>query len=254
LHIIELINLTKFYRGLKAVDDVNISVKEGIIFGFLGPNGAGKTTTIKMMAGILRPTKGKIIINGMDLAKDPSGVKRCSGFIPDRPFLYEKLTGIEFLRFLSGLYGLDNSPSINIKLMERLELFDLTYWKDELIESYSHGMKQRLVMCGALVHDPKVLIVDEPMVGLDPKGARLVKNIFREQAHKGKTIFMSTHSLETAQEVCNEIAIIQAGRIIATGTVDELRENAGVDGNLENAFLKLTEGLGIAHEKPLSSS
>jgi ABC-2 type transport system ATP-binding protein len=254
LAIIELVNLTKLYKGLKAVDDLNVSVREGIIFGFIGPNGAGKTTTIKMMAGILKPTKGKIIINGMDLEKEPSGVKLCCGFIPDRPFLYEKLTGIEFLLFLAGLYNLDNSASTNARLTGLLEIFDLIHWKDELIESYSHGMKQRLVMCGALVHDPKILIVDEPMVGLDPKGARLVKDIFREQALKGKTVFMSTHSLEMAQEVCHEIAIIQTGRIIAAGTVDELREDAGVDGNLETAFLKLTEGKGISYEKPLSSS
>ena len=254
MDIIKLVNLTKLYKGLKAVDNLNITVREGIIFGFIGPNGAGKTTTIKMMAGILRPTQGRIFINGMDLEKEPSSVKGCCGFIPDRPFLYEKLTGIEFLRFLSGLYGLDNSISTNSRLIGLLEVFDLFNWKDELIESYSHGMKQRLVMCGALVHDPKVLIVDEPMVGLDPKGARLVKDIFRGQAEKGRTIFMSTHSLETAQEICHEIAIIQEGRVIAQGTVDELRQDAGVEGNLENAFLKLTEGKGIRHEKPLSSS
>jgi ABC-2 type transport system ATP-binding protein len=254
LEIIRLENLTKHYKGLKAVDNLNITVREGTIFGFLGPNGAGKTTTIKMMAGILLPTYGRIIINGMDLEKEPSGVKRCCGFIPDRPFLYEKLTGIEFLRFLSGLYGLDNSTSTCAGLIALLKIFDLFDWKDELIESYSHGMKQRLVMCGALVHDPKVLIVDEPMVGLDPKGARLVKDIFRAQAEKGRTIFMSTHSLETAQEVCHEIAIIQEGRVIAQGTVDELRQDAGVEGNLENTFLKLTEGKGIRHEKRLSSA
>jgi ABC-2 type transport system ATP-binding protein len=254
LDIIELQNLTKQYKGLRAVDQVNLSVKEGVIFGFLGPNGAGKTTTIKMMAGILRPSGGKIIIDGMDLEKEPSGVKKICGFIPDRPFLYEKLTGIEFLRFLAGLYGINNSASIHARLIGLLEKFDLINWKDELIESYSHGMKQRLVMCGALVHDPKVLIVDEPMVGLDPKGARLVKDIFREQARNGKTIFMSTHSLETAQEVCHEIAIIQTGRIIAQGTVNELMRYSGEDGNLEDAFLKLTEEAGIDYETPLSSS
>ncbi|MBN1625223.1 MAG: ABC transporter ATP-binding protein [Deltaproteobacteria bacterium] len=252
--MIKLVNLTKLYKGLRAVDDLNISVREGIIFGFLGPNGAGKTTTIRMMAGILRPTRGKIFIDGMDLEKEPSKVKGCSGFIPDRPFLYEKLTGMEFLRFLTGLYGLNNSLSTNARLIGLLEIFELVHWKDELIEGYSHGMKQRLVMCGALVHDPKVLIVDEPMVGLDPKGARLVKNIFREQAAKGRTIFMSTHSLETAQEVCHEIAIIKAGKVIAQGTVDELRQDAGVEGNLENAFLKLTGEKGTGHERPLSSS
>lgn len=252
--MIKLINLTKMYRGFKAVDHLNLEVKKGIIFGFLGPNGAGKTTTIRMMAGVLRPTEGQIIINGMDIAKEPSAVKSCAGFIPDRPFLYEKLTGLEFLRFVAGLYNLDHSPSPNSHILELLELFELENWSDELIESYSHGMKQRLVMCSALLHKPKVIIVDEPMVGLDPKAARLVKDIFRAQAEKGTTIFMSTHSLEIAQEVCQEIAIIQAGKIIANGTAEDLKRQAGVDGSLESIFLKLTEGKRIAHEKPLSSS
>ena len=247
-------NLTKVYRGLRAVDNLNLNVKQGIIFGFLGPNGAGKTTTIKMLAGVLQPTHGTIIINGMDISKEPSEVKRCVGFIPDRPFLYEKLTGQEFLRFIAGLYNLDHRRSLDDRISELLELFELSHWSDELIESYSHGMKQRLVMCAALIHQPKVIIVDEPMVGLDPRAARLVKDIFKGQAEKGTTIFMSTHSLEVAQEVCQEIAIIQAGKIIAIGTGEELKRQAGVDGGLESIFLKLTEGKKIAHEKPLSSS
>ncbi|MBW2609065.1 MAG: ABC transporter ATP-binding protein [Deltaproteobacteria bacterium] len=252
--MIKLTDLTKLYKGLRAVDNLNIEVRKGIIFGFLGPNGAGKTTTIKMMAGVLKPTNGNIVINGMDIAVEPSGVKGCTGFIPDRPFLYEKLTGIEFLSFIAGLYNIDNSSSLDTRLLELLELFELDHWGDELIESYSHGMKQRLVMCSALLHRPKVLIVDEPMVGLDPKGARLVKDIFRDQAGKGTTIFMSTHSLEVAQELCQEIAIIQAGRVIALGTPEELKESTGIDGNLEKIFLKLTEGKRIAHERSLSSS
>jgi len=253
LNMIEITGLVKTYRGLRAVDDIDLNVRKGIVFGFIGPNGAGKTTTIKMMAGVLMPTRGKIVINGMDIAKEPSEVKRCSGFIPDRPFLYEKLTGIEFLRFLAGLYNLNHSSALNSRITELLDLFDLSHWGDELIESYSHGMKQRLVMCGALLHDPEVLIVDEPMVGLDPRGARLVKNIFRDLANNGKTIFISTHSLDVAQEVCQEVAIIQEGKIIATGTLNNLQKRAGVDGNLENVFLKLTEGKRIAHEKSLSS-
>ncbi len=239
--MIELINLVKVYKGLTAVDNINLAVKEGAVFGFLGPNGAGKTTTIKMMAGVLAPTSGQIIINGIDLAEDPSGVKRCVGFIPDRPFLYEKLAGLEFLQLIAGLYGLNHSSSVAERISELLELFDLTRWQDELIESYSHGMKQRLVMCAALLHRPKVLIVDEPMVGLDPKGARLVKNMFKNESRGGTTIFMSTHSLEVAQEVCEEIAIIQAGKIIARGTADELSRQAGMDGSLEQIFLRLTE-------------
>ena len=253
MNMIEITGLVKTYRGLRAVDDIDLNVRKGIVFGFIGPNGAGKTTTIKMMAGVLMPTRCKIVINGMDIAKEPSEVKRCSGFIPDRPFLYEKLTGIEFLRFLAGLYNLNHSSTLNSRIIELLDLFDLSHWGDELIESYSHGMKQRLVMCGALLHDPEVLIVDEPMVGLDPRGTRLVKDIFRDLANNGKTIFISTHSLDVAQEVCQEVAIIQEGKIIATGTLNNLKKRAGVDGNLENVFLKLTEGKRIAHEKPLSS-
>jgi ABC-2 type transport system ATP-binding protein len=206
-----------------------------------------------MMAGVLLPTEGHIIINGMDLARDPSGVKQCVGFIPDRPFVYEKLAGKEFLRFIAGLYHMDHTSSLSRRISELLELFELGQWGEELIESYSHGMKQRLVMCAALLHEPKVLIVDEPMVGLDPKAARLVKNIFKNQAEKGTTVFMSTHSLEVAEEVCEEIAIIQAGRIIAKGSSSSLRRQAGVDGNLEQIFLKLTEGKGLAHAGPLSS-
>jgi ABC-2 type transport system ATP-binding protein len=251
--MIRLIHLTKVYKGLRAVDDVNLEIKPGLIFGFLGPNGAGKTTTVKLMAGVLKPTEGQIIINGMDISERPADVKRCTGFVPDRPFLYEKLTASEFLYFIAGLYGLDHQASLEDRIVRLLDLFDLLHWKDELIESYSHGMKQRLVMCSALLHDPKVLIVDEPIVGLDPRGARLVKDIFREQAKGGTTIFMSTHSLEVAEEVCQEIAIIQAGKIIAAGSSEELRKVADVDGNLETVFLKLTEGKRIAHATPLSS-
>ena len=206
-----------------------------------------------MMAGVLAPTEGRIIINGMDLAREPVAVKRCVGFIPDRPFVYEKLSGLEFLHFIAGLYSLNNSPSLRRRISELLEIFELSHWQEELVGSYSHGMKQRLVMCAALLHRPKVLIVDEPMVGLDPKGARLVKHIFRDLARMGTTIFMSTHSLQVAEELCEEIAIIQEGKIIAEGTGDGLKRQAGVDGSLENIFLKLTDGKRIAHERPLSS-
>lgn len=252
--MIELIGLTKLYKGLRAVDDLHLKVGKGVLFGFLGPNGAGKTTTIKMMAGILKPTSGRIIIDNKDLFETPSEVKSCVGFVPDRPFLYEKLTGTELLRFMGGLYRLKNAAALQKRIQELLEIFDLTHWSEELIESYSHGMRQRLVMCTALLHKPKVLIVDEPMVGLDPRGARLVKDIFMEEAGKGTTIFMSTHSLETAEEVCGEIAILQEGRMIASGTPEELRRFAGVGGGLEEIFLKLTEGKRLAHARPLSSS
>lgn len=252
--MIKLIHLTKIYKGLHAVDDLNLEVKEGTLFGFLGPNGAGKTTTIKMMAGILKPTSGSILINGMDLAKEPQKVKQCVGFIPDRPYLYEKLTGMEFMKFIAGLYGMDHAGATEKRIHHLLDLFDLTHWRDELIESYSHGMKQRLVMGSALLPRPKVLVVDEPMVGLDPRGSRLVKDIFMEESRRKTTLFMSTHSLEVAAEVCREIAIIQAGKIIARGSAEELKKAAGVEGSLESVFLKLTEGKRIAHATPLSAS
>ncbi|NLA75803.1 MAG: ABC transporter ATP-binding protein [Deltaproteobacteria bacterium] len=252
--MIELINLTKRFKGLRAVDNISLNVGGGVIFGFLGPNGAGKTTTLRMMAGTLQPSEGRIMINNMDMSKHPEEIKRITGFIPDRPFIYEKLTGFEFLCFMGGLYGLKGATELKKRIMLLLETFELDHWSDELVESYSHGMKQRLVMCSALLHDPRVLIVDEPMVGLDPRGARLVKDIFKNEAQKGKTIFVSTHSLDIAQEICNEVAIIQSGKITAIGSPEELKNQAGVDGNLENVFLKLTEGAMLAHEKSLSAS
>jgi len=235
-------NLTKIYRGIKAVDDLNLQIPRGTIFGFIGPNGAGKTTTIKMMAGVLRPTRGRIYIDGVDIAKEPSKVKRIIGFIPDRPFLYEKLSGLEFLRFKAGLYGM-KGDGLDEKVLGLLNLFELTEWADELIESYSHGMKQRLIIAASMLHEPKVIIVDEPMVGLDPRGAKLVKEIFGEWAGKGATVFLSTHALALAQEVCQQIAIVDRGRIVASGTSEDLRRQAGVEGDLERVFLKITGGV-----------
>jgi ABC-2 type transport system ATP-binding protein len=241
--MIQLINLTKKYSKVKALDNINLEVKSGEIFGFLGPNGAGKTTAIKIMVGLLKPTSGRVIIDGNDIITNPMEAKKVVGFIPDRPFLYEKLTGKEFLRFMAGIYSIDKN-SYESKISELLELFELTPWGNELIEGYSHGMQQRLVMSAALIHNPKVIIVDEPMVGLDPKGARLVKEIFRMMSSRGTTIFMSTHTLEIAEEMCNRIAIIQEGKVIALGTMDELRNKADYakDQRLESVFLSLTGG------------
>ena len=240
--MITLENITKIYSGRKAVDDLNLQISQGTIFGFIGPNGAGKTTTIKMMAGVLKPTKGRILINGLDIAKEPSRAKMIIGFIPDRPFLYEKLSGKEFLKFKAGLYGI-TGDALHERIDALLGLFELTEWADELIEAYSHGMKQRLVIASAMIHEPKVIIVDEPMVGLDPKGAKLVKDIFRDWARGGATVFMSTHTLALAQEVCGEVAIVNRGRIVASGTSEELGRQAGVKGNLERIFLKITAGV-----------
>jgi ABC-2 type transport system ATP-binding protein len=220
-------------------------VHAGEIHGFLGPNGAGKTTTINMIAGLLRPSSGRVTIDGHDLAREPELAKRALGFIPDRPFLYEKLTAAELLRFHGGLYGLDGT-ALEARAAELLQMFDLAGWKHELVESFSHGMKQRLVMCAAFLHRPRAVLVDEPMVGLDPRGALLIKDIFRAMSKSGVAILMSTHTLEVAEEVCDRISIILGGRIIARGTVDELRTLAGTaDAALTPVFLKLTGGGGL---------
>jgi len=239
--MIELINLTKYYGKILAVDCVNLHVSKGEIFGFIGPNGAGKTTTIRMMGGVLAPSAGSVIIDRIDMANDPESVKRKIGFIPDRPFLYEKLTGMEFMKFSADLYGVDNH-SFNEKTQALLKKFGLSDWSQELIESYSHGMKQRLIISAALLHEPAVIIVDEPMVGLDPAAIRMVKDMLRDLANHGTTIFMSTHTLEIAEDICDRIGIIHRGSLIATGTTKDLKKAAGIqEAALEEAFLRLTE-------------
>jgi ABC-2 type transport system ATP-binding protein len=238
--MIKLVNLTKKYGKLTAVKNVNLEVRAGEVFGFLGPNGAGKTTTIKMMAGLLQPTSGSALIGGFDVQQEPLKAKAVTGFIPDRPFLYEKLTAAEFMLFVSRLYDM-NEPGKGIQ--ELLELFGLSDWKDELIENFSHGMKQRLVMASALLHKPRVLVVDEPMVGLDPRGARLVKDLFRDLAKTGVTVFMSTHTLEIVESMCTRVAIINKGELIAEGSVEDLASLARMpQSHLEPIFLKLTGG------------
>lgn len=239
--MIELKNLSKRYGNILAVNRLNLSVSKGEVFGFIGPNGAGKTTTIRMMGGVLAPTEGSVIICGINMADDPENAKKKTGFIPDRPFLYEKLTGMEFLRFTADLYGLSEETFYE-KSEKLLKMFSIYDWSDELIESYSHGMKQRLVMSAALIHDPEVIVVDEPMVGLDPAGIRLVKDLFRDLAEGGKTIFLSTHTLKIAEEVCDRIGIIHKGSLIATGTTTDLKLTAKVkEADLEEVFLRLTE-------------
>ena len=238
--MIELTGLTKRYGSFTAVDALDLHVPKGELFGFLGPNGAGKTTTLRMIAGILRPTGGSVRISGVDVAADPIAAKRILGFIPDRPFIYEKLTGIEFLRFVAGLYSQDGKD-IEHRSRELLALFDLEEWRDELVESYSHGMRQKLIISSALVHKPDVIVVDEPMVGLDPKAARILKDLFREYVRRGHTIMMSTHTLEVAETMCDRIGIIQAGKIRALGTMADLRAASDQgDEGLEDIFLRLT--------------
>ncbi len=238
--MIEIKNLTKKYGKKLAVDHLNLSIAKGELFGFIGPNGAGKTTTLHIMAGILGATEGSATIGGIDVAEEPKRAKKLIGFIPDRPFVYEKLTGSEFMHFIGDLYGVPEAtlPAKAEDLLMRFSLYD---WANHLIESYSHGMKQRLIIASALLHDPEVLIVDEPMVGLDPAGIRMVKTIFRKLTDNGKTIFMSTHSLEIAEELCDRIGIIHNGRLIALGTTGDLRTTARLkEGDLEEAFLRLT--------------
>ena len=243
--MIRIEKLVKQYGAFTAVDGVSLDVAPGEIHGFLGPNGAGKTTTIRMIAGLLKPTAGRIFVNNHDISSAPESAKASLGFIPDRPFIYEKLTAGEFLRFHGGLYGLDGGD-LDARVTEMLDLFELQRWRDELVESFSHGMKQRLVMGSAFLHRPQAVLVDEPMVGLDPRGARLIKDVFRRMADRGVAILMSTHTLEVAQEMCDRISIILRGKIIARGTVDELRALAGgQDAQLTPVFLKLTGGSGL---------
>ncbi len=240
--MLELINLRKKFGTFEALKGINLHVKKGEIYGFLGPNGAGKTTTIKIITGILLPTSGDAVIGGYSILKDSQKAKQLMGIIPDRPFIYERLTGREFLYFVASLYGFSSSEIKN-DIDSFLEIFDLQEWQNELIENYSHGMKQRLVMIAAFIHNPQLIVVDEPMVGLDPKGARLIKKTFWKLAReRGITIFMSTHSLEVAEEMCDRIGIIDRGTLIAEGTTEELREMAGSgkEEKLEDIFLKLT--------------
>jgi ABC-2 type transport system ATP-binding protein len=241
--MIELTDLTKRYGRFTAVDGLSLTIPRGELYGLLGPNGAGKTTTMRMIAGILQPTAGSIRVAGIDLRSEPMAAKSKLGFIPDRPFVYDKLTGGEFLRFVAGLYGLEG-PAIERRSDELLELFELLPWKNELTESYSHGMRQKLIISSAMLHLPEVIVVDEPMVGLDPKSARLLKDLLREFASRGGTVLMSTHTLEIAEAMCDRIAIVQHGRIVAAGTMDELRcQTSAGNATLEELFLKLTGGL-----------
>ncbi|MBC2715360.1 MAG: ABC transporter ATP-binding protein [Desulfobacteraceae bacterium] len=238
--MIETKNLTKRYGRLLAVDRLNLFVPKGSIFGFIGPNGAGKTTTIKMLAGLIEPDSGTVLIRDTDIRQKPENAKQQIGFIPDRPYLYEKLTGLEFLKFTADLYGVVES-AFHKKAERILDKFSLIDWKNELIEAYSHGMKQRLIMAAAILHDPKIIIVDEPMIGLDPAGIKMVKHMFRELADSGVTFFISTHTLSIAQDLCDRIGIIQKGKLIATGTLDDLKTQAqATSGDLEAVFLKLT--------------
>jgi ABC-2 type transport system ATP-binding protein len=240
--LIELVSLTKRYGEFVAVDALSLSVPEGRITGLLGPNGAGKTTTLRMIAGILEPDSGEVRIGGLDMAREPLATRSMLGFVPDRPFVYEKLTGGELLRFTAGLHGMSGSV-VETRIDELLELWDLVSWKDQLVESYSHGMRQKLILSSALVHAPRVLVIDEPMVGLDPRSARILKDLLREFADRGGTVLVSTHTLELAEVLCDQMAIIDHGQIAVAGTMADLRRAAeSSEAGLEQLFLRITRG------------
>jgi ABC-2 type transport system ATP-binding protein len=240
--ILQITNLRKSFADFTAVNNISLDVEAGEIFGFLGPNGAGKTTTIKILAGLLQPDSGTVMINGNSLADKPLACKQDTGYVPDRPWLFEKLTGGEYLQFIASLYQLPEEQ-FNTASQHYLELFDLSTWRDHLIESYSHGMRQKLIMTSVFILNQPLMIIDEPMVGLDPKSARIVKELFKQKAAEGTAIFLSTHSLEIAEELCRRIAIITNGTLRVIGTMEELRSQAGkMDQtlNLEEIFLDLT--------------
>jgi ABC-2 type transport system ATP-binding protein len=238
--MIEILNVSKSYAAKSAVRDLTLSIPAGELFAFLGPNGAGKTTTIKMLCGLLFPTAGTISVAGFDLQTHGQDARRRIAYVPDQPYLYDKLSGREILQFTADIYGIPRGEA-EAKIAEVVETFSLGSFVDILTQNYSHGMRQRTVFAAAFLHDPDVLIVDEPTVGLDPHHIRLLKNLLRKKADAGVTVFLSTHSLEIAQELADRIGVIHQGRLIALGTLDALRREAAHDGSLEDVFLKLTQ-------------
>ena len=241
--MIELNEVTKKYGTRTAVDRLSLKIEAGELFAFLGPNGAGKTTTIKLMSGLLFPSSGTVRVGGYDLEKEGDKARQLISYVPDQPYLYEKLTGREFLQFISDMYGMEKRYGQD-RIQAMIELFELDDFVDDLTERYSHGMRQRTVFASALLHEPRVLIVDEPTVGLDPRSVRLLKNLLRTEADHGMTVFLSTHSLDIAQQLAGRIGIVEHGRLIGCGTLDALRKQAAIGGSLEDVFLKLTEEAG----------
>ena len=238
--MIELLHVSKKYGTKLAVNDLHLSIQAGEMFAFLGPNGAGKTTTIKMMCGLLFPTSGAIRIAGFDLEQQGQDARQRISYVPDTPYLYEKLTGREILNFIAGMYHMPAAKAAQ-RIEEMIDLFGLNAFVEDLTQNYSHGMRQRTVFAAALLHEPMVLIVDEPTVGLDPRSIRLLKDVLRNETKRGATVFLSTHSLDIAQELSDRIGVISQGRLIGCGTLDELRHRAEHQGTLEEVFLKMTE-------------
>ena len=237
--MLKLEGVQKRYGDHQALSGLSIDIPAGIVFGFLGPNGAGKTTTMRIIAGLIQASRGKVFIAGVNTTEEPITATSSIGYIPDRPYLYDRLTGTETMSFVSDLFGIPKEIA-EPRSRELLKRFNIDHVRQNLTETYSHGMKQRLALAAALLHAPKLLLVDEPMVGLDPKGAKLVKSVMREEAEAGNTVFLSTHSLAVAEEVCDQIGILRLGKLIALGTKEELQEKAGLDANLEEIFLKIT--------------
>lgn len=240
--MLKIENISKAYDGgkVKAVDNINLDIKPGEIFGFLGPNGAGKTTTIKMIVGLLKPDEGNIKVKGIDVWERPLEAKQEMSYVPDNPEVYDKLKGIDYLNFVADMYGIEKSLRIE-KIDYYTKLFNIENALGDIIGSYSHGMRQKLVLTSALLNEPNLFILDEPMVGLDPKSAFNLKEIMKDMCDKGKIVFFSTHVLEVAEKLCDRIAIINKGKIIKVGTMEELRQDAKERGSLENIFLELTE-------------
>ena len=238
--MIELEQVTKTFGNKVAVDNLSLHIERGELFAFLGPNGAGKTTTIKLLCGLLFPSAGTIRVAGFNLKDQGEQARRLISYVPDQPFLYEKLTGREILQFIADMYGMERRHARE-RMEEMIAIFSLGDFVDDLTEQYSHGMRQRTVFASALLHEPEVLIVDEPTVGLDPRSVRLLKDLLRQETAKGVTVFLSTHSLDIAQELADRIGVVGLGRLIGCGTLDTLRKQAAMDGSLEEVFLKLTE-------------
>lgn len=236
---IEIRGLTKRYEDIVAVKSLNLEIPRGEFFAFLGPNGAGKTTTIKMLTGLIRPSEGQAIVAGYDVQQHPEEAKRRIGYIPDHPYLYEKLSGRDFFGFVGDLFSVPK-PLQEEKFDYFMNLFSLQAAADKLIENYSHGMRQKLVISASLMHDPEIIIVDEPMVGLDPQSSRIVKDLFKQQTAKGRTVFLSTHTLSVAEELADRIGIIQKGNLLFLGTLEQLRARQHSDAHLEDLFLELT--------------
>lgn len=237
--MIEIRNVSKSYtKGIKSVDGLNLTINNGEIFGFLGPNGAGKTTTIKMITGILNSDEGEILIDGYDIDKQPMEAKKQFGFVPDNPDVFLSLKAIEYLNFLCDIYGVEDRENKVINMAKKFEIYDVLNNK---LESFSHGMRQKVVIIGALLHNPNNWILDEPMTGLDPKSSFDLKEMMREHADEGKTVFFSTHVLEVAEKMCDRVGIISKGRLLFVGTVDEAKEQFAKEGSLEKVFLEITQ-------------